>query len=161
MTYYLSIFRPMNYTHARYFIVATCLLLLITPADGQQKSGWSVLTDVAFISRKDSVTGFEVESPVFGEKVLVLEGKRIELRGYIVPLEEMQGHKYFVLSSLPYNVCFFCGGAGPETVAEVYLKNEIAYTDDAISISGILHLNPTDPLHLMYILKDAEIVNSK
>ena len=151
----------MNYTQARYFIVAACILLLVTPARGQQKAGWSALTDVTFISKVDSANGYEIESPIFGGKVLALEGKRIELRGYIVPLEEMQGHKYFVLSSLPYNVCFFCGGAGPETVAEVYLKNEIAYTDDAISISGILHLNPTDPLHLMYILKDAEIVNSK
>lgn len=161
MIYYLSIFRPMNYTHARYFIVATCFLLLIAPAKGQQHTGWSVLTDVTFISKVDSVNGYEIESPVFGEKVLALDDKRIELRGYIVPLEEMQGHKYFVLSSLPYNVCFFCGGAGPETVAEVYLKKDLAYTDDAITVSGILHLNPDDPLHLMYILKDAELVNRK
>ena len=102
--------------------------------------------------------GYEMESPVFGKKLTGLEGKSITLRGYIVPLEEMRGHKYFVLSALPYNICFFCGAAGPETVAEVYLKKDIEYTEKAITIRGVLQLNEKDPLHLMYILKDAELV---
>lgn len=119
------------------------------------------MADVTYVSRRDSLLGYEIESPVFGKKVTALEGKNVELKGYIVPLEEMRGHRYFVLSALPYNICFFCGAAGPETVAEVYLTEDVAYTEKAITIRGVLELNASDPLHLMYIIKDAELVNIK
>jgi hypothetical protein len=60
-------------------------------------------------------------------------------------------------------MCFFCNGAGPESVMEVVTKNgdtKLKYmkTDKYIELTGILKLNKKDPNHLMYILNEAELV---
>jgi hypothetical protein len=57
-------------------------------------------------------------------------------------------------------MCFFCGGAGPETVMEVISKEPIKYTTEAITIKGKLDLNANDINRLMYGLKDAELIKS-
>ena len=58
-----------------------------------------------------------------------------------------------------YNLCYFCGGAGPETVAEVYAKDPIKYTTRRITIKGKLVLNNSGEIDKMfYILHDAKIV---
>lgn len=158
MIQYLFNFQPMNYRTGSYFFVLTLLAAVNTALAQEGSSQWKELSDVTYVSTIDPLLGYEIESPVFGEKVTALAGKKVTLKGYIVPLEEMRGQKYFVLSSLPYNICFFCGGAGPETVVEVYSTTEIPYQDNAITISGTLELNQDDPLHLMYILKNAELI---
>ena len=48
--------------------------------------------------------------------------------------------------------------AGPETVMEVYSKDSIKYTAEAIIIRGKLELNDSDVNRLMYILNNAEMV---
>jgi hypothetical protein len=55
-------------------------------------------------------------------------------------------------------MCFFCGGAGPETVMEVYAKESVKYTAEAIILRGKLELNDSDVNRLMYILNNAEMV---
>jgi len=55
-------------------------------------------------------------------------------------------------------MCFFCGGAGPETVMEVEAREPIEYTADPITLKGTLHLNPDDINALMYKMTDARQV---
>ena len=61
-----------------------------------------------------------------------LPGKEIVIKGYIIPVEGYKSHKEFILSAFPYNMCFFCGGAGPETVMEVEASEPVKYQADAI-----------------------------
>ena len=63
----------------------------------------------------------------------------------------------YVVSALPIAACFFCGGSGPETVAEAYLNDEVRYTSKPVTVTGTLTLNDTDYDQLMYILNDAKI----
>lgn len=86
-----------------------------------------------------------------------MSGKRISLKGFIIPFEGMFEPKHIIISSLPVASCFFCGGSGPETVAEVYLKEEIKYTTKPVTVTGILELNDTNYDQLMYILRDAQL----
>lgn len=123
------------------------------------QGNWKLLTDVEILTRMDEEQGYEISYPKFGDSVLKLDDQSITLKGYMIPLDDMIGQQYFVLSALPYNICFFCGGAGPETVAEVKTKSEVRFTDDAVTVQGTLKLNPDDPDHLMYVLEDAEIIN--
>jgi hypothetical protein len=51
------------------------------------------------------------------------------------------------------------GAAGPETVIEVYITEEVAFTSDKIKIQGTLELNKDDPRHLMYLMKNAELLD--
>jgi len=98
---------------------------------------------------------YEIDFPVFGNTVKAMANKEIVLKGYIIPLEELQGQNYFVFSALPYSMCFFCGNAGPETVIEVKTKAAIPFSDKQISIKGKLQINESNPDHLMYILNEA------
>jgi hypothetical protein len=102
--------------------------------------------------------GFKVDVPVFSADVKNLAGKQVEIKGYVIPVEGYKSHTEFILSAFPYNMCFFCGGAGPETVMEVYAKEPVPYQTEAITIRGRLELNDKDINQLMYVLKDATLV---
>ena len=55
-------------------------------------------------------------------------------------------------------MCFFCGGAGPETVMEVTALEGIEYTAEPIIIKGVLRLNDSDINKLMYAIEEVELV---
>ena len=44
-------------------------------------------------------------------------------------------------------------------MAEVFAKDEIDFTEKRIKVKGTLKINADDPLQLMYILQDAEIID--
>ena len=141
-------------------ISTICLFLLIQLAlTAQQPEGpWKTLADVSYEQQYSEMLGFDIDVPVFGEKLRAMEGETITLTGYIVPLEGFGAHKEFIFSALPYNMCYFCGGAGPETVMEVFATEDVDYTAEAITLKGKLVLNRDDVNRLMYFLLDAEQV---
>ena len=122
-------------------------------------STWKTLSKITFTTEYDELMGYKVDKPVFSPVVENLEGQVVELKGYIIPTEGYKSHKEFVFSAFPYSMCFFCGGAGPETVMEVYAKDPIDFTAERIVIRGKLGLNKDDINRLMYNLQEAEIVN--
>ena len=124
----------------------------------QSKNLWTTLGKVTFKKQYDEMLGFKVDVPVFADEIRALNGKMVEIKGYIIPVEGYKNQKEFVFSAFPYSMCFFCGGAGPETVMEVFSKEPIKYTAEAIVIRGKLELNDSDVNRLMYILNNAELL---
>lgn len=116
---------------------------------------WETMADVKYEKSQDEYG--EIYVPKFGDDVQKMEGKMVSLKGFIIPFEGMFEPKHIIISSLPIAACFFCGGSGPETVAEAYLKEEVKYTAKPVTVIGRLVLNDTDYDQLMYILKDAEV----
>jgi hypothetical protein len=55
-------------------------------------------------------------------------------------------------------MCFFCGGAGPETVMEVQSTEPVKYTAEPVTIKGKLVLNADDVNRLMYLLEEVVLV---
>ncbi len=100
-----------------------------------------------------------MDVPQFSEEVLALDGKEITITGYIIPEGGYKSHREFILSSLPYNLCYFCGGAGIETVMQVTCTKGVRYTDEPITIKGKLMLNGFDSMQLIYILTEARQVD--
>ncbi len=125
-----------------------------------QENTWKTLAKITFTKQYDELMGFKVDIPVFSEDILALEGQEINIRGYIIPVEGYKSHKEFMFSAFPYSMCFFCGGAGPETVMEVFATNAVEYSAEQVTLRGKLELNATDINRLMYTLNDAEIVAS-
>ena len=121
---------------------------------------WKTLSKISYKKEYDELMGFKIDKPVFGESVKALEGKEITIKGYIIPVEGYKSHKEFIFSAFPYSMCFFCGGAGPETVMEVEATEGIKYSADAIIIMGIMKLNDKDINRLMYKLVNAKLVKS-
>ena len=127
-------------------------------ATKKEKNLWRTLSKITFKKEYDELMGFKIDVPVFSEAIQALEGKEVTIKGYIIPVEGYKGHKEFILSAFPYNMCFFCGGAGPETVMEVVASEEIEYSAEAVTIKGKLELNDSDINRLMFAMSDAVLV---
>ncbi|THH37942.1 DUF3299 domain-containing protein [Neolewinella litorea] len=145
------------------YLILLCMLGLSVAGTAQSAAAsvWQDLAKVSYEKKYDELLGFKVDVPVFGQDVKALEGKVIEISGYIVPVEGYKSHNEFVFSAYPYNMCFFCGGAGPETVMEVTAKEPVKYRTERITLRGKLKLNNDNINQLMYILEDAEQVLTK
>ncbi len=138
---------------------ALVLICIFTVAlVGAQESTWKTLAKITFTKQYDELMGFKVDVPVFSEEILALEGQEIDIKGYIIPVEGYKSHKEFMFSAFPYSMCFFCGGAGPETVMEVYAKEPVEYSAEQVTLRGTLELNATDINRLMYAINDAYLV---
>ena len=125
----------------------------------ETENTWKTLSRITYKKEFDELMGFKIDKPVFSDKVKALSGKEIIIKGYIIPVEGYKSHKEFILSAFPYNMCFFCGGAGPETVMEVESKVPVKYKADAIYLKGTLELNADDINRLMYKIVDAEMID--
>lgn len=133
------------------------LLLFLISGVCQAQSGWNLLSTTELKKGYDSFLNEEVDLPKFSDALKEKVGEKITLEGYIIPLQQSSAQDYFVLSRFPYQSCFFCGAAGPETVAEVYSDREFNYTDERVRVTGTLYLNEDDPLRLFFILKDCDV----
>lgn len=118
---------------------------------------WGTLSMVTFKQSYDEVYGTMVSKAEVSPIVMALNGKEIEVEGYFIPLTGKVGQSHFMLSALPQNICFFCGGAGPETAMEVYMKDgvKMEYSDEKVKVRGILNVNAKDAMSLLYTLQDA------
>ncbi|OAV42991.1 hypothetical protein [Lewinella sp. 4G2] len=141
-------------------LLLICLFAaLATPTlMAQQTNLWKTLSKITYEKKFDDLLGFKVDVPVFSEGIKELDGEMVEVSGYIVPVEGYKSHSEFVFSAYPYNMCFFCGGAGPETVMEVTSLEPVKYTTDKVRLRGKLALNNEDINRLMYVLTDAKLV---
>lgn len=124
---------------------------------------WEVLlNDVRMRYRFSMEYQTFVQVPRFGSRVQQMEGTEVALQGFFLPAD-VTGNT-FVLSHVPMQMCFFCAGAGIESVVEIHSKvsHNMRFrrlkTDDFIEIRGTLKLNQDNLDHLIYILEDAELV---
>jgi len=134
------------------------IFLFLSIGNINAQSTWKTLSKITFKKQFDELMGFKVDVPVFSKEIKELEGKEIYIKGYIIPVEGYKSHKEFIFSAFPYNMCFFCGGAGPETVMEVLTIDPLEYTAESVKLKGKLQLNNEDINQLMYKLVDAELV---
>jgi len=139
-------------------LAITISLFFISNIFSQNIITWELLKNVEF----DEIWSEEFQAyymvPKFSESVKEMDGKEVQIRGFIIPVDIVQD--YYVLSANPYSSCFFCGQAGPESVMEIQMikKYEGLRMDQVITYKGTLKLNVDDIYQLNYILEDAEIV---
>ena len=122
------------------------------------KLSWEVLRDVTFKKKWYAEESVYMLYPTFGPAIQKLNGKPVELTGYVLPVD-LESNIY-VLSAFPYSACFFCGGAGPESVVSLKFKktSKKFKTDERRTFRGTLKLNADNIYELNYILADAEML---
>ena len=130
----------------------------VVKEEDKKDNVWKTLSKITYKKEFDEFLGFKIDIPVFADAVKELNNKEIQVKGYIIPVEGYQSHTEFIFSAFPYNMCFFCGGAGPETVMEVEAVEVIEYTSEQVVLKGKLQLNDADINRLMYLLVDAKLV---
>lgn len=128
---------------------------------GQGASAWKSLSMVTTEKTYDENFGFEVQRTKVSPMVQMLEGEELEVKGYFIALTGKSEQNHFMLSKFPQDMCFFCGKAGPETAMQVFLADgkKQAYSDDKITVKGILRINTTDANGLLYTLENAVVIN--
>ena len=121
----------------KYFITLSLWIFVSSFAIAQQQMTWTDFADVEFKPTYNEKYGIEFLMPTFGDAIKGYEGKLISITGYFL---DISGNgKIFLLSQNPMAACFFCGGAGPETIIEVNFLEKPPYkTDQVVSISGVL-----------------------
>lgn len=144
-------------------LVLSCVLvsLGLSAQESSKENLWKTLSKITYKKQYDELMGFKIDVPVFSDQVKALADKEVEVKGYIIPVEGYKSHTEFIFSAFPYNMCFFCGGAGPETVMEVMAAEPVEYTAEQVTLTGKLQLNDSDINRLMYLIKDAKLVKSK
>ncbi len=140
--------------------VAPASFLTMAKAADPVKLSWESLRDVTFKKKWYAEESVYMLYPTFGPAVQKLSGKPVELTGYVLPVD-LESNVY-VLSAFPYSACFFCGGAGPESVVSLKFKNPgLKFkTDERRTFRGTLKLNADNIYELNYIIADAEMVKS-
>jgi hypothetical protein len=95
--------------------------------------------------------------PVFGPQVIAAENEDVYITGYVIPVD--LDEDFYVLSRYPFANCFFCGGAGPESVIDLRFADSdhrTYQTDERLAFHGNLRLNADDVYQMNYILEGAE-----
>lgn len=133
----------------------------LTGALAQKVDAWNVFAKTRFEPKYYEKLGEYLFYPTFPSELKGLEGKEITIEGFYVPFAP-EGDDYIILSKYPMSQCFFCGGGGPESVAEVtFVKDPGKFqVDDLITVKGKLKLNTEDMDHVNFILTDAVLVKN-
>lgn len=143
------------------FILCAIYLAVNAQQPQPQTVSWNMLKDVTWSEKYVPSLSGSFQMPSFGRQIEFLDNRPITIQGFYVPVD-VDG-KIFALSETPSYMCFFCGVGGIESVMEISVKNghhdlKRVRTDRYIQVKGILSINRDDPEHLMYVLKDAELV---
>ncbi len=110
-----------------------------TASFGQTSISWDLLGRVEVKYEQDLTRNTWWMVANVEEELRALDGQRIRIRGYLIPTS-VSGNMV-VVSAFPMASCFFCGGAGPESMVEVFPAEKLRFsTDDFVELEGILHL---------------------
>jgi hypothetical protein len=120
--------------------------------------GWDLFARVKFTPKFYKELNEQYLAPFLDSKIRFYEGKEISLKGHYLPYD-MDEKNTIIISKVPFSQCFFCGGAGPESVAEIVFseKRPRFKADEIITVIGILKLNEKDINRMNFILEQARI----
>jgi uncharacterized membrane protein YcgQ (UPF0703/DUF1980 family) len=138
----------------------TPLIFLISSSVIAQTEGWTLFAKTKFEAKYNATAREYFLYPNFSADLKAMVGKEVELEGFHLPID-IADNAYIILSKFPFAQCFFCGGAGPESIAEVSFKTKQGRfePDEFIRVRGRLKLNETDIDHGNFILEDAVLIS--
>lgn len=133
------------------------ILLAICIGFGNLKSqttiNWDLLAEVEIENKHDEKAKAYYSQIIPSDNVQALQKKRVQIKGFILPMDVKDG--YYILSAFPNSSCFFCGGAGEESVIELKFKDKpkTYKMDDVVVFEGVFHWN-NKPFELPYIMEE-------
>lgn len=117
--------------------------------------GWQVLESTKETTRRAD-DGYIRSKPVFPPAVKALNGKRVKVAGFMMPLENATRQKHFVLMAYPPG-CPFHTHAMPNQFIEVYADTAFPVEiEQAIIVEGVLELTGMDESGVFYRMKAAK-----
>jgi hypothetical protein len=115
---------------------------------------WQLLESTKETTRK-APDGYIRSKPVFPANVQALNGKKVRVAGFMMPLENASKQKHFVLMAYPPG-CPFHTHALPNQFIEVKADQAFAVEiEQAIVVEGVLELTGQDESGIFYRMKAA------
>jgi hypothetical protein len=147
------------FKNASGLLVVVIFALQVNQKLAAQTDYWAVFSKTRFEVRYSEKAQEYLNFPIFPAEVKALESKVISVEGYYLPVDVV-GEAYVIISKYPYSQCFFCGGAGPETIAEVSFKTKPPKfsADQYIRVRGKLKLNTDDIDRTNFLIQEAELI---
>jgi len=122
-----------------------------TPQGG---TSWTMLEATKETTRKNK-DGYIVSKPIFTPQIQSLNGKRIKVAGYMLPLEKGSQQKHFVLLAYPPG-CPFHFHATPNQFIEINASVPFALNETKpFVVTGVLQLSGQDESGIFYKLNAA------
>jgi hypothetical protein len=144
-----------------YYLILIFIWMQSQEMLAQSKDMWTILGMVTFTSSYNPDLLIETKIPKISGAIEKLDGKEIEIEGYMIPLTGQVTQSHFMLSKYPQSTCFFCGKAGPETAMQVFMKDnrKVKITERKVKVKGTLYINPKDASSLLYTLENAQLTD--
>jgi uncharacterized protein len=105
------------------------------PAQNPQAISWGLLGDAYRATAKPEDSTLQAKL----QQVRALQGERVALFGYMMPIKAGERHHQFVLSPQT-NSCPFCTPATAGNLVEVTMNQPIPYYAEAILVRGRLQI---------------------
>ena len=134
-----------------FVLFAALALASAAPVAAQTAVSWETLAQVRLVRNGPK---FE---PRFEAAVQRLNGQRVRVQGFMLPIDEQGAQAHFVLSASPVAGCFYCMPGGPESMMEVRLDRAVPFSYDPLTVTGELELMLDDPMGMYYRLKNARV----
>lgn len=127
-----------------------CIVFLFQLGWAQKQLDWTLFEKSSYTFRANGTPVLESIPAELNQ----LDGKEILLSGYLVPIDYSKN--LYALSRFPQASCFFCGQAGPETVAELIFSSQPPrlVVDQFVLVRGVLKINRKDSNRLFFQLHD-------
>ncbi|HFA49179.1 MAG TPA: hypothetical protein ENJ95_09195 [Bacteroidetes bacterium] len=140
-------------------IIIALAIFAALPAFSQHQNAWDIFSQTEFQKTFSKELGMFMTWPKFSDDILKWQGKEVTIVGYIIPTGEAGGFDGIIISKYPYAMCFFCGKAGAESVAELRMKEKAPDfdMDKPYVFKGKLLLNDSDFDQLNFILTEVEL----
>lgn len=140
-----------------FFFTGLALVLLSQGlfAQASTKITWRQLATTRFEELFDASRNSWSQLAHFSPEVQALQGQKVRITGYMVPVD-VTGNVY-ALSAYTFSSCFFCGGAGPESVMglELAVKNQKFKTDQVVTWEGVMQVKSKPGMGFHFTLRNA------
>lgn len=111
---------------------------------------WPLLQQAKTVQKPNKKFG-----PQFTSEIKELDKQEVKLYGFMMPLDQSEKQKRFLLTAWPPH-CNFCMPGGPESIIEVIATEPVKFSYDPIVLSGKMHVLENDIVY--YRLTDAKYV---
>jgi hypothetical protein len=94
------------------------------------------------------------DQPDFHQDVKALNGKKVKVQGFMMPLENTEKQQHFLLSVNPPS-CFFCLPADSDGLIEIYTSPGIEMSFEPIVVQGTFSVLTNDEMGMYYRMDHA------
>ncbi|MBN8589153.1 MAG: DUF3299 domain-containing protein [Rhodothermia bacterium] len=131
------------------FIFLAAFFVLPLVSNAQQALSWDTLAKVESKWQNNKYV------TVFKPEVKALNGKRIKIQGFMIPLEMGEKHKHFIIAARPAH-CYFEAPGGKEMI-EIFTPAAADYEFTPITVTGTIEVLENDKFGMYYRIKNAKV----